>query len=310
MTATVHVLHGDAVTFVQAADAMLDRRDLAATTARAYAATFRQVGCDLGEVALVAIDQAQLVAVLAGRWGVAAPATYNRHRAALSSLFEWAAGRGWIADNPVRDVERRRVRRTRTQEARQRPIPTNVLEAVWSDRSHPIRERTLWRMLYETAARANEVLELNVADLDLRERSAVVTSKGGNVDRVFWATGTARLLPHLLDGRTSGPVFLSARRPTRPMPTVDVDPTTGRARLSYRQAEHLWKAASYGATLHQLRHSALTHLAEAGVDAALLKAKSRHASIRSLERYVNPSADAVKALTDRHDPVRRRGGGP
>jgi integrase len=30
-----------------------------------------------------------------------------------------------------------------------------------------LRERTLWRMLYETAARAVEVLALNVEDLDL-----------------------------------------------------------------------------------------------------------------------------------------------
>ena len=30
-----------------------------------------------------------------------------------------------------------------------------------------VREKTLWRMLYETAARANEILALNVEDLDL-----------------------------------------------------------------------------------------------------------------------------------------------
>ena len=29
----------------------------------------------------------------------------------------------------------------------------------------PIREKTLWRLLYETAARASEVLALNVEDI-------------------------------------------------------------------------------------------------------------------------------------------------
>ena len=34
------------------------------------------------------------------------------------------------------------------------------------------RERTLWRLLYETAARAGEVLALDVDELDLRNRCA------------------------------------------------------------------------------------------------------------------------------------------
>lgn len=51
------------------------------------------------------------------------------------------------------------------------------------------------------------------------------------------------------------------------LPSCDVDQASGRARLSYRQAEDLFKAASGGATLHQLWHSALTHDAEARVDA-------------------------------------------
>ena len=58
-------------------------------------------------------------------------------------------------------------------------------------------------------------------------------------------------------------------------------------------------------TLHQLRHSALTHLGERGVGAPLLKAKSRHRSLRSLDRYVQPGIEAVAALTAEYDPGRR-----
>jgi hypothetical protein len=35
-------------------------------------------------------------------------------------------------------------------------------------------------------------------------------------------------------------------------------------------------------------------------------AKSRHTSLRSLQRYARPSADAVAALTAAHDRDRRR----
>jgi len=82
-------------------------------------------------------------------------------------------------------------------------------------RDLPLRERTMWRLLYETAARANQLLALDVDDLDLANRRARVRSKGGAVEWVFWQTGSAQLLPRLLAGRTSGPVFLGDRRPTR-----------------------------------------------------------------------------------------------
>jgi len=66
------------------------------------------------------------------------------------------------------------------------------------------------------------------------------------------------------------------------------------------------KVASRGWTLHQLRHSALTHLAEEGVNLPLLMAKSGHQSLRSLQRYARPGAESVAAMTAAHDPARRR----
>src|SRR5579864_1492580 len=110
----------------------------------------------------------------------------------------------------------------------------------------------------------------------------------GNRQRIDGQTGTARLLPRLLKGRKTGPVFLTDRRARVQLPPCDIDPPSGRARLSYRQAEDLFKAVSGGATLHQLRHSALTHDAEAGASTPMLMAKSGHTSVASLARYARP----------------------
>ena len=74
-----------------------------------------------------------------------------------------------------------------------------------------LRDKALWRMLYETAARAHEILALDVADLDPANRKAKVRRKGGAADIVVWRTGTARLLPRLLNGRKTGPLFLTGR---------------------------------------------------------------------------------------------------
>ena len=149
------------------------------------------------------------------------------------------------------------------------------------------------------------MLALNVEDLDLGERYARITGKGGHAQYLYWATGTARLLPRLLGDRTTGPVFLTDRKPRLRLAKADLDPVSGHGRLSYRRAAELFTDASGGWTLHQLRHSALTHLAEDGVDVALLKAKSRHRSLRSLERYVRPSEAAVAKLTADPDRARR-----
>ena len=61
-----------------------------------------------------------------------------------------------------------------------------------------------------------------------------------------------------------------------------------------------------GATLHQLRHSALTHDAEAGASTPMLMAKSGHTSVASLARYARPSAEALARWQERNDPARRR----
>ena len=134
------------------------------------------------------------------------------------------------------------------------PVRYEQLHALWTRADVHVREKTLWRMLYETAARTNEILALNIEDLDLGARRAVVRGKGGHRQEVVWASGTARLLPRYLGGRQRGPLFVTHRRPNQAPALCDVCPDTGRGRLSYQQAWALFRTAS-GWTLHQLRHS-------------------------------------------------------
>jgi len=138
-----------------------------------------------------------------------------------------------------------------------------------------LRDKTLWRMLYETAARISEVLSLDVAELNLSIHQARVRRKGGAADIIVWQTGTARLLPRLLEGRRTGPLFLTERPARLALPSADLDPGSGRARLSYRRAAQVFEEASGGWTLHQLRHSALTHAAEAGANTSTLPSDMR-----------------------------------
>ncbi|MFD1503095.1 tyrosine-type recombinase/integrase [Streptosporangium lutulentum] len=175
-----------------------------------------------------------------------------------------------------------------------------------------LRERTLWRLLYESAARTQEVLGLNVEELDLRNRRAKVRRKGGAVDVIVWRTPTARLLPRLLEGRRAGPAFLTDRRARLPLPPGDVEVLSGQARLSYRRAAELFETATANLTggpwtLHQLRHSALTHAAEDGANTSTLLAYSGHTSVTSLARYARVSPEALARWQEARDPASRRG---
>ncbi|MGH9008734.1 MAG: tyrosine-type recombinase/integrase [Acidimicrobiia bacterium] len=294
-------------TVAEAAEAFL-ARDMPATTRRSYAQTMGRLAAGHGDLAVAALDGVVLDAWAAAAWGRCAPATWNRHVATLRSFTAFARRKGWLATDPAGVLERRREPADRTK-----AIAASSLERLFRRSDVAIREKCLWRLLYETAARAEEVLSADVTDLDVENKRLRVVRKGGDTDWLFFQSGSARLLPRLVGDRDAGPVFLAERRPApaRAPASVDLCPLTGRGRLSYERAEYLFKqrslkVAKQGWTLHQLRHSALTHLAEAGVSLPLLMAKSGHQSLRSLQRYARPGAVAVAAVTAAHDPARRR----
>ncbi|MEV0589102.1 site-specific integrase [Nonomuraea sp. NPDC050310] len=268
----------------------------AANTAKAYAIALRALTTELGEqVPLTHLEgdsgADRIAAWFTGRWGDAAAATFNARLDALGSACGWWRDQGWLTGDPLRRIRRRPRTLDRT-----RALARAEVEALLTSPRLALRERTLFRLLYESAARAQEVLALDACDLDLRNRRARVRRKGGAVDVIVWRTATARLLPRLLDGRRTGPLFLTGRRARVELPPGDLDPATGAARLSYRRAAELFEAATAGLpggpyTLHQLRHSALTHAAEDGANTSTLLAYSGHTSVASLARYARVSPD-------------------
>jgi integrase len=291
-------------TLGEAADAFLAQPDLAASSRRSYAQTLGRLRDALGaDRPLDHVSALELERAAGEAWRALAPATWNRHVATLRSFAAFCVRRGWVAAPFAEGLARRREPADRTK-----AIPYAQLERLWRRDDVAVREKALWRLLYETAARAGEVLSLNVEDLDLENKRARVRAKGGDVEWLHLQAGSTRLLPRLIAGRSRGPLFLSDRRPApaRAPAAADLCSYTGRARLSYRRAEELFCTASGGWTLHQLRHSAITHMAEANVGLALLMAKSRHTSLRSLGRYARPGPEAVAKLTAEHDPERRR----
>ena len=299
---TVTALAGGERTLGAAIDAFL-AQPRPATTARTYTRTLEQLARQLGrDRPLAGVTDEELAAAASQLWGALAPRTWNRHLATIGSFLAWCRRHGWPAGNLELRADRRAAPDDDT-----RAIPLPELERLWARSDIPLRERALWRLLYDTAARADEVLRLDVSDLDLANRQARARIKGGHTRRLHFQTAAARMLARLTAGRQAGPVFLTDRRAAahRVTPATDLDPASGRARLSYEMAEQLFKRYTDGKTLHQLRHSRLTHLGEQNVSAPLLMAISGHKRLATLQRYVTPSQAAVAALMAATDPDRR-----
>jgi integrase len=307
-------LRGGGVTLADAAEEFLSTHRVAnPNTHRAYASAIDRTIAAVGGGArrLADVADSEIGDALVALWGGCAPATWNRNRAAVSSWLTWCAvKKRWAAPSVPADAERRREHVDHTK-----AVSKTKIERLLSRRDIPLRERALWRMLYETAARAAEILSLDVQDLDLENRRAPLKSKGGDTEWVYWDAGTARLLPRLLrlpdghpDGsvRTRGPLFLSDRRPVparRPGPE-HICPHTGRARLGYDRARVLLEHYT-GLDPHQLRHSAATHLGEQKVPLQLIMAKTRHKNPRTAMRYTRPGGEAVAEITGILAPPRR-----
>ena len=283
-----------------AIEAFFSDKQLSANTRRSYSQALSTIVEELGwDLPLDQLDSRKLLDAFQERWGSAEPATWNTRITAVKSFVSYCRRNTWLQADPMALVDRRRQPRDQTK-----AIPHQDLEKLWSRREVSLREKTLWRMLYETAARAGEILALNVEDLDLPRKRAVITGKGGHKEYVFWASGAARLLSRYLAGRRRGPVFFTHRRPNLIPARGDECPQTGRGRLSYERASTMFKQATGGWTLHQLRHSSLTHLGEKGASTILLQAKSRHQDPRTLAIYTKPGSEAIAELTSTFDKQR------
>jgi integrase/recombinase XerD len=128
--------------------------------------------------------------------------------ATVRSFLAFCRRRRWLVEDLTVDLECRPEPADRTK-----AIPFPELERLWRRKDVAVREKALWRLLYETAARASEAPAINVEDLDLDNKRVRVCSKGGDIDWLHFQSGSARPLPRLIGGRTRGPLFLADQRP-------------------------------------------------------------------------------------------------
>ena len=225
--------------------------------------------------------------------------TIARRLSSVSGLYAYLLARGDTAvrTNPVpgglstrrRGGRSRRVPLVRVPRTLPRILAPDDVDALLAAlRTH--RDRAMVLAMLLGGLRRCEVLGLALADVRVAERSLFVAEgKGGHqrvvpISNVFFAS-----LGDYLDGeRPAGTgtdrVFVALKGPSRGQPlTADgVDAILRGARQ---------RAGLERASCHQLRHTCLTRLREAGMALEAVQAQAGHVSIESTRIYLHLTND-------------------
>jgi site-specific recombinase XerD len=216
----------------------------------------------------------------------------------VSGLFAFLLARGDVAANPVpRGLPSRRerlrprqgvplVRTPRTLPRILAPAQVDVLLAAlrtW-------RDRAMVEAMVLGGLRRCEGLGLRLADLDVAQRRVFIAEGKG---------GHQRLIP--VSGRFFASVasYLDIERPAEADPDHVFVVLKGRRRGAALTAAGLdqilesarQRAGLASATCHQLRHTCLTRLREAGMALEAVQAQAGHASIESTRIYLHLADD-------------------
>jgi site-specific recombinase XerD len=256
------------------------RRDL-----EEFAAWLSRLGLDLGSFDARAFAEyaAELAADRPGRRPRRlSEGTLARKLAAVRSLLRHALGPGRVPDLAVSGRRRRRLPHA------PRPEETDALLAsLAGEDALALRNRALFELVYSAGLRAQEAVDLRLADVDFEQEAVVVRGKGGKERAVPLGEEAAyRLRLYLEQGRPQlargavDALFISARG--RPL-----DTSTLRRLLP---------------NPHRLRHAFATHLLEGGADLRTIQELLGHSSLSTTQIYSHVDAKRLRRVYDRSHP--------
>lgn len=160
------------------------------------------------------------------------------------------------------------------------------------------RDKAMMEILYAGGLRVSELVNLKVEDLKLDMQYALVRGKGDK-DRIVplgrpaieAVSAYLREARRVIAGnRNSAHVFIA--RGARPLTRQRV----------WQLVQAAAKSMGRPASPHMLRHSAATHMVEAGADLRTVQTILGHADISTTQVYTHLAMDRLKAVHMQHHP--------
>ncbi len=291
-------------------------RGLSEKTAEAYALDVRQfvdfLAATLGEES--AYDFHRVDFRMVRRWVAQlrqqrySHATVCRKIASLRSFFKFLVGAGAVQHNPAALVQVAQRGRRLPEVLHEYEIE-QLLEAPDTTTVLGLRDKAILELLYATGMRVSELVSLDVGDVDMQERTIVVTGKGGKQRVVFFgAAAEAALKDYLASAR---PELARRAKLDQQSPALFLNRLGGR--LSVRGVQRLVHkyvlqcALSHRVSPHVIRHSFATHLLDRGADLRAIQELLGHASLATTQIYTHVSTERLKESYQRAHPLARAG---
>jgi len=275
-------------------------KDASPHTVRSYRSDltqFREFAAAHGAASVDAVDTSLVRGYLAHLHARRLePASIARQLAALRSWCRFLVRRGVLTRNVARDVRSPRLPRRLVSFL---PIDETVtlVSTPGADARWRARDLAILELLYASGLRVSELVGLDVADVDRRERTVRVLGKGRKERIVpFGAKAEAALARHLAArGGAAGPLFGNARG----------------GRLSARGVHTVVRRAARAAGItrrvspHTLRHTFATHLLDAGADLRAIQEFLGHSRLSTTQRYTHVGSDQLMRVYDAAHPRAR-----
>ncbi len=228
-----------------------------------------------------------------------APTSVARKLVAVKMFFRYLAQERLIEEDVSSLVESPRAAKTLPE-----VLNTEEVEALLAapDASTPLgmRDRAILEMFYATGARATEVAEMKVGDVNFEYGFVLVRGKGGK-ERIV-PVGRAALdalrdylsgvRGALLRGKESDRLFVS--RTGRHLERQSL--------FNMVRKRALAAGISIDISPHMLRHSFATHMLAGGADLRAVQEMLGHSDISTTQIYTHLEKDRLKAVHSRYHP--------
>jgi site-specific recombinase XerD len=263
-------------------------------TIEARATDLRQFGDFLREEK--ATDAVQRMHVrkylaLLSRGGLAAR-TINQKLVTLLTFFKFLAREGGMDHNPTANLVALKTPK-RLPAVIAAPKLSAVLQLPDAASAEGVRDRTILEVFYNCGLRRQELLNLDVGDVDLRNLQIRVLGKGAKERIVPLGRAAMSAIAEWLEKRQE---FCSDQNEKALFVNQHGVRMTA-SQLYYRVRQYLKQVAEIDkAHPHVLRHSFATHLLDGGADLMAVKEMLGHSSLATTQIYTHVSAARLKAV--------------
>lgn len=232
-----------------------------------------------------------------------AKSSVNKHLVALRRVLEETYRLGLYADHndyfraaALKSLRTETIPRGRTLKM---PEMVALVQACLADSDNStlgVRDAAIVTVLYAAAIRRQEIVDLNLADLDLKEGKLRILGKGSKKRQVYLQADAITALQAWLDlrGRKLGPLFTRVTKSGRIM-LRRLTPQAIYYLLKSRQVQ----AGVESFTPHDLRRTSITDLLTAQVDVLTVSAIAGHASADTTKRYDRRTEETKKAAAQK-----------